>query len=84
MIIALRIGAIVIAVNVIELFPVHFNSYTIQGSFHWFPFIGFLVLPTLITLLIAASMWGYPQVFLKIYPSEKTLKNRLNIIKRPQ
>ena len=65
--IALRIGAVVIAVNAIEKFPGFYATYDMHGEFDWYLFAGFLVLPTLVAFLVSALMWFSPPVFLKSF-----------------
>ena len=78
--IALRVGAIVIAVHVIRQFPPQYSIYTLRGSVHWFPLIGFLILPSLVSLLIAASLWFYPGYYLKKLPVEENSENLSSLV----
>ena len=70
--VALRIGAVVIAIKIIELYPPHYASYTIRDDFNWYLFIGIILLPTLIALFISVTMWFYPDYYLKYLPIEES------------
>ena len=63
--VALRIGAIIIVLIILEKIPFNPTYYYIDGKLNWYMFTGFTLLPLLIILLVAILMWIMPDRFLK-------------------
>ena len=74
-IIALRIAAIFIVVDVIEKFPFYYESHCIDGVLQMKSFLGQLVIPSTLLLFISALMWFYPDFLLKkVFLKEEVLE----------
>ena len=72
--VVLRIGAIIVAINIIEKIPLNFGTFYIEGHLNWYMLIGFVILPNLIMLFVAALMWINPNIFLRHISEEETIK----------
>jgi len=64
-IVALRIGAIFIVVDVIRKFPFYYESHLLDGVLQLTSFLGQLVIPSALLLCFAALVWFYPDFLLK-------------------
>ena len=64
LIIALRIGAVIIVVNALDKFPLLLGYYRTETGVSSSAFITMSLIPLLISLLIACFMWFMPNFFL--------------------
>ena len=64
LIIALRIGAVIIVVNALDKFPLLLGYYSTESGVSSSAFITMSLIPLLISLLIAILMWFMPNFFL--------------------
>lgn len=65
--IALRIGAIIILVNVLSQFPTYYSDYLSEGAKAQRLFILLTVIPSAFSVVMSILMWFYPQFFLKYF-----------------
>ncbi|SEQ52300.1 hypothetical protein SAMN03080615_01827 [Amphritea atlantica] len=63
--VAIRIGAIVLAVNALQAFPNYYGLYLGDGEQAKSAFIAFTVVPTVLSMLFAIVAWFFPQSLLK-------------------
>ncbi len=74
--VALRIGAIIIVLIILEKIPFNPTYYYIGDKLNWYMFTGMTLLPLLIILLVAISMWVSPDRFLNHISSKKELNSK--------
>lgn len=65
LLIALRIGAVLIIVNALEKFPLLFGYYRTETGVSAPAFITMSLFPLIFSFLIATMMWFMPNLFLK-------------------
>lgn len=79
LVVALRIGAVLIVVNALEKFPLLFGYYRTETGISVSAFVTMSLIPCFLSFLMGALMWFLPNLFLnKVFYRDKN-ENKDNV-----